>query len=136
METESVALMTAPPVSTDWPRMLRLGFGVIAITFVGLGGWSAFAHIDSAVVADGAVAVETSRKTLEHLEGGIVAEILTRDGNLVHEGDVLMRLDPTRNEAADRTYREELAIALAMEARLMAQRDAVESVQFRPIHSH
>jgi len=130
METEPVALMTAPPVSTDWPRSLRLGFGVIAITFVGLGGWSAFAHIDSAVVADGAVAVETSRKTLQHLEGGIVAEILTRDGNLVHEGDVLMRLDPTRNEAADRTYREELAIALAMEARLMAQRDALESVRF------
>ena len=137
METEPIVLMTAPPVSTDWPRMLRIGFGVIAITFVGLGGWSAFAKMDSAVVADGAVAVETSRKTLQHLEGGIVAEILTRDGNLVHEGEVLMRLDPTRNEAADRTYREELAIALAMEARLMAQRDALESVQFpREVLSH
>ena len=41
-----------------------------------------------------------------------------------------MRLDPTRNKAADRTYRQELAIALAMEARLVAQRDALESVQF------
>ena len=123
-------MLTAPPVSTDWPSVLRVGFGVIAITFVGLGGWSAFAYIDSAIVADGTVAVETSRKTLQHLEGGIVAEILTRDGNLVHAGDVLMRLDPTRNKAADRTYRQELAIALAMEARLVAQRDALESVQF------
>ena len=54
-------MLTAPPVSTDWLSVLRVGFGVIAITFVGLGGWSAFAYIDSAIVADGTVAVETSR---------------------------------------------------------------------------
>jgi len=119
METDHAELLAAPPASTDWPGMLRVGFAVIAITFVGLGGWTAFAHIDSAVVAEGTVAVETSRKTLQHLEGGIVAEILVRDGNLVHEGDVLLRLDPTRSEATDRTYRQELSIALAMEARLL-----------------
>jgi HlyD family type I secretion membrane fusion protein len=130
MEPDQAELLAALPASTDWPRMLRVGFAVIAITFVGLGGWTAFAHIDSAVVADGTVAVETSRKTLQHLEGGIVAEILVRDGDLVHEGDVLLRLDPTRSEATDRTYRQELAIALAMEARLFAQRDMADRVGF------
>lgn len=129
-ETEKVELLPVPAASTDWRRMVRVGFCVIAITFAGLGGWSAFAHLDSAVVADGTVAVETSRKTIQHLEGGIISEILTRDGNLVHEGDVLLRLDPTRSGATDRTYREELAIALAMEARLFAQRNMLDKVQF------
>jgi len=129
-EVEQVESIAVPAASTDWPRMVRIGFAVIATTFAGLGGWSAFAKLDSAVVADGAVAVETSRKTIQHLEGGIVSEILTRDGNLVHEGDVLLRLDPTRSEATDKTYREELAIALAMEARLFAQRDMLDEVRF------
>jgi S-layer protein transport system membrane fusion protein len=132
METDQLELLAAPRASTDWRRMLRVGFAVITITFVGLGGWTAFAHIDSAVVAEGTVAVETSRKTLQHLEGGIVAEILTRDGDLVHEGDVLLRLDPTRSEATDRIYRQGLAIALAIEARLAAQRDLSDTVRFPP----
>jgi S-layer protein transport system membrane fusion protein len=130
MESDQAELLAAPRASTDWPKTLRVGFAVIAITFVGLGGWTAFAHIDSAVVAEGTVAVETSRKTLQHFEGGIVAEILARDGDLVHEGDVLLRLDRTRSEATARTYRQELAIALAMEARLFAQRDMADAVQF------
>jgi HlyD family type I secretion membrane fusion protein len=130
MEPERVELIPVPAASTDWRRMVQVGACVVAITFVGLGGWSAFAHLDSAVVAEGTVAVETNRKTIQHLEGGIVSEILTRDGNLVHEGDVLLRLDPTRSEAANNTYREELAIALAMEARLIAQRDMLDKIQF------
>jgi HlyD family type I secretion membrane fusion protein len=130
MEPERVELIPVPPASTDWRRMVQVGACVITITFVGLGGWSAFAHLDSAVVAEGTVAVETNRKTIQHLEGGIVSEILTRDGNLVHQGDVLLRLDPTRSEAANNTYREELAIALAMEARLIAQRDMLDKIQF------
>jgi HlyD family type I secretion membrane fusion protein len=130
METEEVERLPAPKASTDWRRMVRAGFAVIMTTFVGLGGWSASASLDSAVVAEGTVAVETNRKTIQHLEGGIVSEILTRDGALVHAGDALLRLDPTRSEATDRTYREELAIALATEARLVAQRDMLDKVQF------
>ena len=130
MEVEQVEMLPAPAASTDWRKLVHAGFAVILTTFIGLGGWSAFAKLDSAVVAEGAVAVETSRKTIQHLEGGIVSEILTRDGNLVHEGDVLLRLDPTRSEATDKTYREELAIALAIEARLAAQRDMLDKVQF------
>jgi multidrug efflux pump subunit AcrA (membrane-fusion protein) len=130
MEIEHVDQPTAPAAPTNWRRMIRLGFAVLVTTFVGLGGWSAFARLDSAVVADGTVEVESNRKTIQHLEGGIVSEILTRDGDLVHAGDVLLRLDPTRSEATDKTYRLELAIALANEARLVAQRDLLDKVQF------
>jgi HlyD family type I secretion membrane fusion protein len=95
-----------------------------------LGGWSAVARLDSAVVADGAIAVESNRKTIQHLEGGIVREILVHDGDVVHQGDTLIRLDPTRSEANDRGYQQQLAIAGALQARLTAQRDMTDAIGF------
>jgi HlyD family type I secretion membrane fusion protein len=125
-----VELLAAPATSTDWRGLVQLGCGVIALTFIGLGGWSAVAPMDSAVVAESVVALESNRKTIQHLEGGIISEILVRDGSFVREGEVLVRLDPTRSEAAGKTYREELAIALAMEARLLAQREMLQEIKF------
>jgi S-layer protein transport system membrane fusion protein len=132
MDKERVEFLPAPAASTNWRVMLRVASGVIVFTFVVLGGWSAVAHLDSAVIADGAVAVESSRKTIQHLEGGIVREILVRDGAVVQQGDTLVRLDPTRNEATDRGYRQQLGIAGALLARLTAQRDMAETVNFPP----
>jgi HlyD family type I secretion membrane fusion protein len=132
MEAERIELMPAPIASTDWRVMMRVAAGVIAFTFVFLGGWSAIAHIDSAVVADGAIAVESNRKTVQHLEGGIVREIVARDGDLVHQGDTLLRLDPTRDAATDKGFRQQLAIASAQQARLMAQRDMTDKIAFPP----
>jgi HlyD family type I secretion membrane fusion protein len=129
MNAERIELLPAPVPSTDWRVMLRAATGVIVVTFVVLGGWSAVARLDSAVVADGAVAVESNRKTIQHLEGGIVREILVRDGDIVRQGDTLIRLDPTRNAAADLGYREQLAIASALQARLVAQRDMADRIE-------
>ncbi|RAI44999.1 HlyD family type I secretion periplasmic adaptor subunit [Rhodoplanes roseus] len=130
MEKERVEDLPAPVASANWKPMLWLGFCIIVFTFVGLGGWSAFARIDSAVVAGGAVSVESYRKTVQHLEGGIVQEILVRDGDMVKEGAVLLRLDPTRSGAAERTVRQQVAVMLSLEARLLAQRDLADSVHF------
>jgi HlyD family type I secretion membrane fusion protein len=130
--SQRVELLQAPPASTDWRVMVRIAAGIVVFTFVVLGGWSAVARLDSAVIADGNIAVESNRKTIQHLEGGIVREILVRDGDMVHQGDTLIRLDPTRNEATDKGYRQQLAIAMANEARLAAQRDMAEAVTFPP----
>ena len=78
------------------------------------------------------IAVESNRKTIQHLEGGIVREILVRDGDVVHQGDTLLRLDPTRNAATDKGFRQQLAIASALQARLMAQRDMADTIDFPP----
>lgn len=129
MDAERIELLPAPVPSTDWRASLRVATGVIVFTFVVLGGWSAVARLDSAVVADGAVAVESNRKTIQHLEGGIVREILVRDGDIVRQGETLIRLDPTRNAAADTGYREQLAIASALQARLVAQRDMAGGIE-------
>jgi S-layer protein transport system membrane fusion protein len=130
MGAERIELLPAPVASTDWRGMLRVAMGIVVFTFVVLGGWSAVASLDSAVVAEGAIAVESNRKTVQHLEGGIVREILVRDGDVVQQGDTLIRLDPTQRAATDRGYRQQLAIASALEARLKAQRDTSNAVTF------
>jgi S-layer protein transport system membrane fusion protein len=130
MEAERIELLPAPIAPTDWRVMVRIAAGVIVFTFVVLGGWSAVARIDSAVVAEGTVATESNRKTIQHLEGGIVREILVRDGDVVQQGDTLVRLDPTRNAATDKGFRQQLAIASALQARLMAQRDMADTIDF------
>jgi HlyD family type I secretion membrane fusion protein len=132
LEAERIELMPAPAAPTDFRVMMRVAAGIIVFTFVLLGGWSAVAHIDSAVVADGTIAVESNRKTIQHLEGGIVRELLVRDGNVVHQGETLLRLDPTRDAATDKGFRQQLAIASAQQARLTAQRDMADKIDFPP----
>ena len=132
VDAERIELLPAPIAPTDWRAMVWFAAGAIVFTFVVLGGWSAVARLDSAVVADGTVEVESNRKTVQHLEGGIVREILVRDGDLVRQGDTLMRLDPTRDAATDKGFRQQLAIASALEARLLAQRDLVDTIKFPP----
>ncbi|MEQ8934779.1 MAG: biotin/lipoyl-binding protein, partial [Amphiplicatus sp.] len=80
----------------------RLGVYVIVAVFGGLILWSVIAPINSAVVASGQVVVESNRKTVQHLEGGVIGEILVREGQTVKEGEVLARIDSTvpRSEVA------------------------------------
>ncbi|NJL07411.1 MAG: HlyD family type I secretion periplasmic adaptor subunit [Methylacidiphilales bacterium] len=130
MDEQRIELLPAPAVSANWRQMLKIGFGVVILTFGVLGGWSAIARLDAAVVAPGTISVESNRKTVQHLEGGIVSEILVRDGDVVKKGAVLVRLDPTRSQAASRTYSLQLATALALEARLVAQREVRDHIDF------
>lgn len=106
------------------------GLVVLAVTFGGFGTWAAVAELSSAVVSQGTVKVLSNRKKIQHLEGGIVREILVRNGDTVKEGDVLLRLDRTQAAArADiingRYYTERAAIA-----RLEAERDNAEEITF------
>ena len=66
-------------------RPLVLAGVVILIVFGGIGAWSATAPIDSAVVAPGMIAVESDRRSVQHLEGGIVAEVLVKEGSVVKQ---------------------------------------------------
>lgn len=128
---DSVIAM-APPPSADYYTTLRRGYGSLAAILAVLFGVCFFVRIDSAVVATGATSVESNRKTVQHLEGGIVSEILVRDGDMVKQGDVIMRLDQTRSAASEELYRKQQAIALALEARLLAQVERRDSLIFPP----
>jgi HlyD family type I secretion membrane fusion protein len=114
----------------DWKRPALVGYVLIATTFFGIGGWSAFAKLDSAVLAPGVVAAESNRKTVQHLEGGIIREILVREGQRVTKGDILFRMDTTQAQANFEVNRNQLDSGLAQEARLIAERDGANEVTF------
>jgi HlyD family type I secretion membrane fusion protein len=129
---QDLDILNAPAPSANWRSLFRFGTGVIVFSVVILGSWAAVARLDAAAVAAGVISVESVRKTVQHLEGGMVREILVRNGASVKKGSVLLRLDPTRTDAAGETYRQQMAASLAIEARLTAQREGGETIQFPP----
>ncbi len=83
----------------DIRKPVALGLIVLAVLFGGFGVWSAGAPLESAAIARGAVKVENNRKTVQHLEGGIVRKIHFREGDTVTAGDVVIELDQTKVRA-------------------------------------
>lgn len=106
----------------------RLGYLIVILVFVFFGGWSLLAPLGSAALAPGSVTVEGYRKTVQHLEGGIVKAIHVRDGDTISKGQVLIELDDTSSRAQLETLRGQLFSALAREARLIAERDGKSTV--------
>ena len=74
---------------------LVLGLVALLVLLGGFGTWAATTVISGAIVASGAIEVESNRQVIQHPDGGVVAEILVDEGDTVAEGDVLLRLDPT-----------------------------------------
>lgn len=103
----------------------RIGYLILLLTFGLFGGWAALAPMDSAALAPGVVTVKSYRKTVQHLEGGIVRELRVRDGDQVRRGDVLLVLDNTQARSEMEMMRSQLIAAQAMEARLVAERDGL-----------
>ena len=130
--TEVLTAGLAPLPSADWASIVRIGYIAAIVGFGVFVAWAATARLDGAAVAPGVVAVESNRKTIQHLEGGIIREILVRDGDVVSAGQVLLRLDPTRVDAQGELYRNQLAALLAQETRLLAERDGAPSLSFPP----
>jgi HlyD family secretion protein len=116
----------------DWKRPALVGYLVIILAFGVLGGWSAFARLDSAVVAPGTVTLESSKKVIQHFEGGIIAKILVHEGEHVDQGQILFLLDNTSAQANANSHRNQIDALLAQEARLVAERDNAEQVTYPP----
>ena len=106
--------------------------GVLAIAvFLGGGGfWAATAPLDSAAVAPGVVVAAGQNKVIQHLEGGIVEEILVNEGDAVAAGQVLIRMSKTAAEAEHRSLLLQHDELRAVEARLLAERDGHEDINF------
>lgn len=117
-------------LETSDRKPLRIGLIVLLVTFGIFGSWAAFAPLDSAALAPGVVTVKGNRKTVQHLEGGIVAEILVTDGELVEPGQPLITLDATQSRADLGVLRGQYFTARAMESRLIAERDDLDAIVF------
>lgn len=112
-------LEQGPPI-----RSTVLAAAVIAVVGVGgFGVWAATAPLASGAVASGMVRVDTNRKTVQHLEGGIIRDILVREGDRVRAGQALARLEAVAVEADREVLQNQVFSALAEEARLVAERD-------------
>jgi len=114
----------------DDSKIKQLGLIAILAVFGVLGGWAAFAPMTTAADATGQVVVERYRKTIQHLEGGIVVSIMVKDGDWVAEGDALILLDDTQFRSELEVLRGQYFISVAREARLVSQRDNSKAISF------
>lgn len=115
--------------AADWHSTgpwVNFGMRVVTMLVIGLAIMSIL-PISGAVVATGTVAVEGQYKAVQHLEGGIVAEILAKNGDSVKEGDILARLDSTQTRATMTAVSAKVAEHAIQEARLIAERDRKDS---------
>jgi HlyD family secretion protein len=108
------------------------GTCAIVAFFGGLLGWSLFAQLDSAVIAAGTLVVDSHRKTVQHLEGGILRELLVREGQVVKAGQPVALLDPTQADAQLGQLTSQLVAAQARIARLRAEQDGARTLAFPP----
>ena len=106
----------------------RIGLTIVLVTFGIFGTWAAVAPLSNAVHGSGFVTVQSYRKTVQHLEGGIIKELLARDGDSVKMGDPLIVLDESQLSAEYESTRNQLIVARYKEARLRAERDQLDSI--------
>ena len=113
------------------PRLYSfLGYVIVLITFGIFGTWSYFAVISSAVVAPGVVALESSRKVVQHLEGGIVQKIVVREASTVRIGDPLLLLENIEVNSGVAVLEQRKAASEAEIARLIAEQIFSEVLEF------
>ncbi|MCX7108427.1 MAG: HlyD family type I secretion periplasmic adaptor subunit [Methylococcales bacterium] len=118
------------PIITDDRSVRTIGIIILVVTFGILGTWGYLAPIDSAALAPGYVAVKSHRKTVQHLDGGIVSQLLAKDGDVVKAGDVLLILDGTEVKAQLEILRGQHITLAAQLARLIAERDQLNQIKF------
>ena len=124
--------MTEQPSTGRWGlgRFVFVGYFALALLVLGLGGWAVGTRISGAIIAPGEIVVEGNRQIVQHPTGGVIRAIHARDGDQVTEGDVLISLE-------GQELRSELGIVegqwfeiLARKARLSAERDGLETLEF------
>ena len=112
-------------------RRHLLGGAVIALMLtVGVGGWATTTELSGAVIAPGSMVVDSNVKKVQHLTGGIVGELLVREGSRVRAGDVVVRLDETIMRANLAIVVKGLAEMNARQARLASERDRADEITF------
>ncbi len=117
------------PESMARPMLVR-GMWLSVVILGGILLWAAIMPMATGAVAPGKLVVDEGRKDIQHLEGGIVKEILVKEGSRVREGEVLVQLDPTSASARQNLVYGQWMAAKASEARLIAERDGADAVTF------
>ena len=118
-----------PRASSDTSSVARTGLWVLGLGFGGFLLWAALAPLDEGVPTIGMVTLDTKRKSVQHLSGGIVKEVLVQEGQQVKEGDPLLRLDGAVAKSNYESVRQRYLGYRTMQSRLFAEqagRDVIE----------
>ena len=123
--------MIAPGNTQQSIRAHLVAIGAAAVLLVGgVGVIGATTELAGAVIAAGALVVESNVKKVQHPTGGIVGDLLVHDGSQVQAGELLVRLDETTAQANLAMVDKSLAELFARRARLEAERDGADTVEF------
>lgn len=120
----------AQPLKVNRPA--RIGMWALCLGLVGFALWAALAPLDEGVPAGALVSIDTKRKTVQHLSGGIVHELLVNEGQQVKEGQVVLRLNDAVSRANYESVRQRYLGFRATESRLLAERQGAASIKFHP----
>jgi HlyD family secretion protein len=112
----------------DPTREIRFGTVVAVLFFIGFLGWAAFARLDAAAYAEGRLVVSGQRQAVQHRDGGVVGEIVVREGQRVQQGQVLLRLAAAEVRAQERALSSQVISLLAQRARLRAEQFGVARI--------
>lgn len=116
--------------NTSMEGAKRIGLALFSLVFGFFGLWASFAPLDGAAFAPGTVTVKSYKKTVQHLEGGIVSDIHVQNGDFVESGQPLLVLDATQPRASLEMANSEYIALKTMEARLIAERDGLDAVDY------
>ncbi|MEM9349985.1 MAG: biotin/lipoyl-binding protein, partial [Pseudomonadota bacterium] len=122
--------MTGGTKSWSARKPLIVGIAAVAILVGGFGTWASQANIAGAIIASGRIEVDRNRQVVQHPDGGVVAEIAVDEGATVEIGDVLIRLDPSLLSSELAIIEGQLWETTARRARLEAERDDAENIDF------
>jgi HlyD family secretion protein len=111
-------------------KYLIVGFAAALLLVGGVGGWAATTDISGAVIASGKLVVDSNVKKVQHPTGGVVGELLARDGDKVKQGDVVIRLDGTQARSTLGVIIKALDELAARQARNEAERDGADRIGF------
>ena len=120
----------ALPMDTSHPA--RVGLWVLGVGFGGFLLWAALAPLDEGVPTQGMVTIDTKRKAVQHLSGGIVKAVHVKEGQFVKAGAALLEIDEGATQANYESVRQRYLTLLAMEGRLLAEQAGEERVTFHP----
>jgi HlyD family secretion protein len=125
--------MTGKSARSSIRLHLIIGLSVIVILAGGLGGWASTAQISGALIAPGAIVVDSNVKKVQHPTGGVVGEVRARDGMFVKAGDIVVRLDDTVTKASLAIVVKSLNGLWARAARLEAEQRGLDKIEFPPM---
>jgi protease secretion system membrane fusion protein len=117
---------------TDTNRPTRIGLWALAIGFGGFLLWAGLAPLDEGVPTQGMVAIDTKRKAVQHQTGGIVRQVLVKEGQFVKADEPLIRLDDAVTLATYESVRQHYLTLRAMEGRLQAEQSGQQKIAFHP----